>query len=342
MLNNDEIITLVSALGVGIGKIDFDISKARYHKTIIMTDADIDGSHIRTLLLTFFYRQMEELIKRGYLYIAQPPLYKVTKGKTEKYLKQEKDFQEYLIAEATKQLVLTFKQGKQELTGTKLQETIKHFIEYDNYYKKMERYLAEPDILELIIKDWEPAQKKIFTEREELASYINSLTKQLSYPIQVEIQEDEEHSLWAADLEFERDSISKKMRIDSELVNTPEFKSLVRLHERISELDYPPYTIKKGEKKEEKILNSKEELLEFVLENGKKGSNIQRYKGLGEMNPNQLWETTMNPATRTLLQVKIEDAVEANEIFTILMGDKVDPRREFIETYALEAKNIDI
>ncbi len=341
MLSNDEIITIVSALGVGVGKVDFDIGKARYHKTIIMTDADVDGSHIRTLLLTFFFRQMEELIKRGYLYIAQPPLYKVSKGKKETYLKQEKELQEFLINEGTKQLVLTFKENDQELTGTKLKEAIKSLIEYDNYYRKLEQHQIEPDILELIIKGWEPIYKMVFEDREKLQEYINSLTKQLPYLIQIKLEEDEEHSLWFAYLKFKKESIDKAMKIDYELISSPEFRSLVRLHDKINKLDNPPYILKNGEKKE-KILNSKEELFEYVLESGKKGNNIQRYKGLGEMNPNQLWETTMNPDTRTLLRVRIEDAVEANEVFTILMGDKVEPRREFIDTYALEAKNIDI
>jgi DNA gyrase subunit B len=341
MLDNNEITTMVSALGVGIGKVDFDISKARYHKIIIMTDADVDGSHIRTLLLTFFFRQMEELVKRGYLYIAQPPLYKVTKGKKEKYLKQESELQEYLINEGTKEVVLTFNDGKRQLSGAKLRELIKYLIEYDGYYKKMERHHVEAEILTLILKNWQPADQKIFFSKDQLTEYIDLLTSQLKYPVQVDILEDEEHSLWFATLEFKQDSVIKKMKIDKELLNYPEFKQLVRLHERISELDYPPYIIKDGEK-EEKILKSKEELLEYILENGKKGINIQRYKGLGEMNPDQLWETTMNPATRTLLRVRIEDAVEANDIFTTLMGDQVDPRRQFIEQYALEAKHIDI
>jgi DNA gyrase subunit B len=343
MLNNDEIATIVSALGVGVGKIDFDVSKARYHKIIIMTDADVDGSHIRTLLLTFFFRQMEEVIKRGYLYIAQPPLYKVSRGKKERYLKEEKDLQEYLINEGISKVELSFKDGNHKLKGAKLKETIEFLIQYNNYYKKMEYHKAEPEILGLMLKDWGPAHKQIFSEREKLEAYVNSLIQQLDFPVNIEIEEDEEHSLWFANLEFNKDSITNRMTINSELINSPEFKQLVILHERINELDYPPYKIiKEGDDGGEKILYSKEELLNYIMERGKRGINIQRYKGLGEMSPHQLWETTMNPDTRTLLQVRIEDLVEANEMFTILMGDQVEPRREFIESFALEAKNIDV
>ncbi len=341
MLSNNEIVTVVSALGVGIGKDDFNANKSRYHKVIIMTDADVDGAHIRTLLLTFFFRQMEELVRKGFLYIAQPPLFKVSRGKSEKYLKQEKDLQEYLIEAGTKNLVLTFKNGENRLSGDKLKEAIKKLIEYDFYYKKMQRHNFEPKILDLLLKKWKSGDQTIFSDQDLLKKYVYEMTYVMGFFFTTQIEEDEEHSLWFAVLEYKQDGFTKKILFNNDLVNSPEFKQLIRLHELIDELDYPPYMIKGGKKEDSKV-NSKEELLEYVFENGKKGINLQRYKGLGEMNPDQLWDTTMNPETRTLLQVRIEDAVEAGEVFTTLMGDRVDLRREFIESFATEAKNIDV
>jgi len=336
VLSNSEIVTMFAALGIGLEQDEPDLSRIRYHKIIIMTDADIDGSHIRTLILTFFFRQLPELLRRGYLYIAQPPLYKVGKGKEEKYLKQEKDFEQYLIRQGIRNISLKLDNGQENISGINLEKVILNMVDYINYVLKLEHKDIPKAFLEVVMK-LRAGLKGIFQDPEQLDIFAEELSNQLTAIADFKIKKDEEHNLWYLEFGLAK---GKKIILDKELVSSPEFQKIVLLHEKLDGFDCPPYTIifKSGE---EEQVQTKKKLLEAILIQGKKGINVQRYKGLGEMNPNQLWETTMNPETRSLLQVRIEDVVEADEIFTVLMGDQVEPRREFIERYALEAKNID-
>jgi DNA gyrase subunit B len=330
MLSSDEIKILITALGMGIGSEDFDIAKARYHKIVIMTDADVDGAHIRTLLLTFFFRQMPEVIEKGYLYIAQPPLFRIKKGKSEKYIQNESQLENLLFEMTVDDIQI--KNGK-SLSG-------KDIIPYIQKLSKFEKLLDWFDIR----KSDTPAIKALLhydLDKDLLKNKtaINSLIKKFKkeFPdISDEIRKDEEHESYRIDLR--RDGM--QLTIDDEFLASPEFRELKNLFADLSGLGHPPYNVTYKEEKHE--FGSSGELFDFILTIAKKGINIQRYKGLGEMNPQQLWDTTMNPEDRTLLQVKVEDLIKAEEIFSTLMGDQVEPRKAFIATHALEVRNLDI
>ncbi len=332
MLSSDEIRILITALGTGIGSEDFDISKIRYHKVILMTDADVDGAHIRTLLLTFFYRQMPEIIERGYLYIAQPPLFKIKKGKTEKYIQNEAELQNMLFELASTELEMTIK--SRTIRGKALIPYLKRLTIFEKLIEWHERRRNDTDLLRYILKL--DNIESLFKNKEDfnlLISRINEKFKDLSSD---NIEFDEEHQSYSVVLI--RDG--NKTELSLEFIKSPEFKELKKFFTIVDEMGELPYIVMHHEK--ENIFNSTGEILEFVMQVAKKGLSIQRYKGLGEMNPHQLWETTMDTEKRTLLQVSIEDVVQSDEIFTILMGDQVEPRKEFITRHALEARNIDI
>jgi DNA gyrase subunit B len=332
MISSQEIRTLITALGTGIGKDDFNIAKLRYHRIIVMTDADVDGQHILTLLLTFFYRNMRELIERGHLYIAQPPLYKVKRGKREQYLRDEHAMQEFLLEEGSDDLTLRLEKGDRTYNGKQIIPVIKQFIENRAIFNKVVKKGISPELLSIVIRSNVPSGM------EEMSQFLPHLEamKSLAAGSEYEI---EEHRI-----SFRIGNI--RSFIDQQVISvlsTREYELLVDNHRRIVETmaDGRAFVEQEGGKVLFETTNH-QDLLGFFLENAKKGLAIQRYKGLGEMNPEQLWETTMNPENRMLLQVKIEDVVESDEIFTILMGDQVEPRRQFIETNALNVVNLDI
>ena len=331
MIASQEIRTLIIAMGTGIGKEDFDIAKLRYGRIIVMTDADVDGSHILTLLLTFFYRNMRELIERGHLYIAQPPLYKVKRGKKEMYLKNEAALQQFLLDEGSEELNLRLENGDRVYSGKQIIPVIRQFIEHRAILDKVVKKGIGAELLELFLKAGVPAA---IEELQQFGGYLETMKK---------LRSDADYQMEEERISFSIGNV--RNQIDNQTLNvlaTHEYELLVENYRKVCE------TMAGGKvflEQEGKVLletSNHEELLAWFLEYAKKGLNIQRYKGLGEMNPDQLWETTMNPQNRTLLQVKIEDLVEADEIFTILMGDQVEPRRDFIEQNALNVVNLDI
>ncbi len=332
MLSSEEIKVLITALGTGIGPDDFDISKIRYYKIILMTDADVDGAHIRTLLLTFFYRQMPQVIERGYLYIAQPPLFKVKKGKTEKYIQNEPEMQNMLFELASDDAEIPIK--GQPMKGKALIPHLKRLYRFERLTGWFERRRKDPEVLLFILSAG--INKDILKDRLKVEEILRTL-KEKDHSINVgEIQLDEEHQTYGVEIRRH----NYKLNLDTNFLSSPEFRELENLFSIIRDLGETPYKVQTKEGPKE-IMRSRE-LLELIISIAKKGLTIQRYKGLGEMNPQQLWETTMDPDRRTLLQVNIQDSFKSDEIFTILMGDQVEPRKEFITTHALEARNIDI
>jgi DNA gyrase subunit B len=332
MISSQEIRTLITALGTGIGKDDFNIAKLRYHRIIVMTDADVDGQHILTLLLTFFYRNMRELIERGHLYIAQPPLYKVKRGKKEQYLLDEHAMQNFLLEEGSEDLTLRLEKGDRTYNGKQIIPVIKQFIENRAIFNKVVKKGISPELLSIVIRSNVPSGLE---ELSQVVPYLESM-KLLAEGSEYEIEEYR--------IAFRIGNI--RSIIDQQtlaVLSTREYELLVDNHRRIVETmaDGRAFVEQEGRKVLFETTNH-QDLLGFFLENAKKGLAIQRYKGLGEMNPEQLWETTMNPENRVLLQVKIEDVVESDEIFTVLMGDQVEPRRDFIEKNALNVVNLDI
>jgi DNA gyrase subunit B len=332
MLSSEEIRVLITALGTSIGPEDFDISKIRYHKIILMTDADVDGAHIRTLLLTFFYRQMLQLVEKGYLYIAQPPLFKVKKGKTERYIQNEAEMQNMLFELASDDLEISIK--GQAMKGKALITHLKRLSKFERLREWFERRRRDPELLQFILSIG--INKDALKDRAKFGEILRRIKeKDLNITIG-DIQLDEEHQTYGVEIRRH----NYKLNLDINFLTSPEFRELENLYSIIRDLGEPPYRIQTKEGLKEVYTSS--ELLELVFATAKRGLTIQRYKGLGEMNPGQLWETTMDPDRRTLLQVNVQDSVQADDIFTVLMGDQVDPRRDFIITYALEARNIDV
>ncbi len=339
MLSNDEITTMISAIGAGVGAHDFDLAKLRYHKIIIMTDADVDGSHIRTLLLTFFFRQMTQLIQRGHIFIAQPPLYRIKKGKEETYINRERELTDFILAKATESLTVKLVDYDQEYLGEALTEVIHQLLDFQKIFDKLAPRLGNEAILEVLL-DWlasnVSAERNYRPVMADIAKVEALAGEVAAKGARTEVQRDEEHSIY----EIEVRGFGNPFSIDVELLGSGEIHRLLALYSKVSRLRRSRLVVL--EKDKETQLSGAAELVEHVLASGKKSFSIQRYKGLGEMNPQQLWETTMDPATRTLLRVNIEDAVETDEVFTILMGDQVEPRRQFIEQNALNVKNLDI
>jgi DNA gyrase subunit B len=336
MLASAEIRTLITALGTGIGA-DFDPMKIRYHKVTIMTDADVDGSHIRTLLLTFFFRHMAAIIDKGFLYIAQPPLYKIAEGKKETYLKDEKEMSKFLLGRLGEDRSLSSEMSGSSASGAKLAALLEKMEEYRTHVGKMS-HKGIPDGLLRAMLDRGMTTKAEFAEKkrlEELAKAVRAFGVD-----KAEVVADEEHSGWALEISRKVNGVPRSARIDSDFVASFEFKRIKETAKAIGAfLDGPYVVARNGESEKHETLTA---VVDAIYESAKKGLTINRYKGLGEMNPEQLWDTTMNPETRRLLQVTVEDAVEANEVFSILMGDAVEPRREFIEQNALNVRNLDI
>ncbi len=332
MLGHEEIRAIITALGTGIGKDDFDAGKLRYHKVILMTDADVDGSHIRTLLLTFFFRHMRELIDREHIYIAQPPLYRVKRGKMDRYIRDEREFSRELMKRATEDQVVKTKDGK-SLEGGALTQFLLNIQEYDQVAAKLARRLREPKLIDLLAQS-DLDKKTDFADKKKLQDLAKSIER-AKLELESKIVFDEEHSL--NELVLKNGS---EMRVNWALAASPEYKRLRTLYQAVSDVDKPPFTIAHNGDKASK--ENALALLAYVLEDAKKDFTITRFKGLGEMNPEQLWATTMNAESRTLLKVKLEDAVAAEEIFATLMGENVEERRKFIQDNALDVVNLDI
>ena len=338
MLNSAEVGTLITALGCGIGKEEFDVEKLRYHHIIIMTDADVDGSHIRTLLLTFFYRQMPELIERGHVYIGQPPLYKVKQGNQEQYLKDDGELNRYLRARALDGAALHYDPDSPPLTGPGLETLITRF---QSVMRAIERLSIKYDsvLLERMVSA-PPLKPEQFGESDDLSDWADAIADELNTlskaGVRYEIEIDSEGLLSTRYTH----GLPTDKRIPLEFFESPDYQAFVELGQQLDGLIQPGAMVRKNSA--EQPVSSFREAEAWLMEQAKKGRTIQRFKGLGEMNPDQLWDTTINPETRRLLKVTIEDAVAADEVFSTLMGDIVEPRREFIESNALNVSNLDV
>jgi DNA gyrase subunit B len=339
MLSFEEIKVLITALGAGIGKDDFDINKIRYHKIVIMTDADVDGSHIRTLLLTFFYRQMPEVVDKGYLYIAQPPLYKVKKGQKERYLKNEAELAEHLLSSGLDGVQITAGDGP--LAVSQAVASLKAASRYGKAVDRVARKL-HPEILRgLIAHGVGPSTLESKEKFEKILAEITRGAKARNVDLSYSIEKDPEHNAWFATIENVIHGSRRTAPINVATLDSPEYEELAKHYQAMHAMGRGPYQILIDGKPVDTARDG-EELAAKIVERAKTGMTIQRYKGLGEMTPEQLWETTMDPARRTLLKVSVDDAVEADGIFSVLMGDQVEPRRQFIEENALRVRNLDI
>jgi DNA gyrase subunit B len=345
MLVSEEIRTMFTALGVGVGDEEGkgqDLTKLRYHNIILMCDADVDGSHIRTLLLTFFYRQMPDVVGRGHLFIAQPPLYRVKKGKTQRYLKNEAAMEDYLLDLGVEGV--RFRAKGKDLTGAELTKFTKKLIRYYKILGLMQRK-ADPRIIDAVVeatvldKSVLKEGKSVDGELDKIAVYLKKHYPDLK-DFELEIEKDQEHEAQRVVYKTIFINAPRKTVLDTTFLNSAEFNELKKMAGEFSEWGGGPYQLTHDNETVE--FDELQKVKNYILAHGKEGQDIQRYKGLGEMNPSQLWETTMNPETRTLLKVTVEDAVEADQIFTVLMGDQVEPRRQFIEDNALTVKNLDI
>ena len=388
MLGSDEIKTMIAALGCGIGKEDFDLAKLRYHRVIIMTDADVDGSHIRTLLLTFFYRQMRQLVENGYIYIAQPPLFRAKRGRSEQFIRDERALESWLMKRAVDSRTVILPDGT-SMSGEQLEQRLEKLIAFRKYLQIVERRGPSRDVVLAILEHVK--EKTFFSDRAK----VEALASALAAPARTAtVQPDEEHQAFAVAIEDRSGGYPRHHRVDLDFFTTGEFRTLVSSYQDVSGIRGPMIVRTSGAQEAEEAavdaagtaaandtaiggapldeatklaaepkpidasaqptqppkaardaevrIETIDELVEFFTAAGKKGVAINRYKGLGEMNPDTLWDTTMNPATRTLAQVKAEDHMEADLMFTTLMGDQVEPRRKFIEDNALDVKNLDI
>ncbi|MBS1853287.1 MAG: DNA topoisomerase (ATP-hydrolyzing) subunit B [Acidobacteria bacterium] len=381
MLGHEEIRAMITALGTGIAKDDFDVAKLRYGKIILMTDADVDGSHIRTLLLTFFFRHMQDLIKRNNIYIAQPPLYSIKKGKSQQYIKDDREFVKVMVKRASEGLIVRYGEGAAKLEGSALAKFITVLDEYIKLFDKVDKRLRDEKVTELLPRldlskraDFEGDKKTPPKKIEKLEKELKKMQKERQFK-EVEMRFDEEHNLWEV---FYINSQGAEHLVNWDLASTPECRQLLSKFKLIEENLQPPFVVetltknasaKGGEEEAEEEEATGEEagkksskpvarkkagepeivektsvrdLFDYVLSQGKKDFTVQRYKGLGEMTAPQLWETTMDPERRTLLSVKLEDIAECETIFTTLMGEDVEARRKFIEDNALDVKNLDI
>ena len=343
MLQNEEIKVMVTALGTGIGTDDYDVSKLRYHKVIIMTDADVDGSHIRTLLLTFFFRQMRELIERGYLFIAQPPLFKVVEKKQEFYIQNEDQMKNYILENGVEKVKLVMGDGSPfPVTGNKLLGLIKKVMRIEDLLDRFEKERRDRNLIRILAGD-PTLTEDSFKNEKALSSIAKRTGTALGESFaDFNIEADEDHGGFKIVFNLTKNGQIFPSCLTREVFRTPQFADIRSLLDQVSIMGEAPYSDTSEESSIPVILESSKALVDHIVALGKKGLAVQRYKGLGEMNPEQLWETTMNPEKRTLLQVGVEDAVLADEIFTTLMGDQVEPRRDFIYQNALYVSNLDI
>ncbi|MDX5586642.1 MAG: DNA topoisomerase (ATP-hydrolyzing) subunit B [Aureibaculum sp.] len=344
MLSSAEVGTLITAMGTGIGKEEFNIDKLRYHRIIIMTDADVDGSHIRTLLLTFFYRQMPELVENGHIYIAQPPLYKIKKGKQEKYVKDDAELNDYLLQVALEKASLYPGEDIPPIRGTALEELSKNYLAVTSIRERLAKRYNENFLYRIMAMD--RLSKENLNDRSEILKWLEKLNEvmnkddNVSLKFEIDLKEKED-SLFSVQVKEIRHGVAHEYNIPAEFFTSGEYKTIMNFTEQLDGLlTVGEAFVERGEKRIQ--VDTFEQAHAWLFNDSKRGQHIQRYKGLGEMNPEQLWETTLDANVRRLLQVRIEDAVAADEIFTTLMGDHVEPRRDFIERNALSVNNIDI
>jgi DNA gyrase subunit B len=351
ILQSEEIKNIITALGTGVGSEEYNIENIRYKKVIIMTDADVDGSHIRTLLLTFFYRQMQDIIDKGYLYIAQPPLLKVSKSKEDMYLKDESELNDWVLKKACEKKELTYGSEKKTVSDHSLYLLSCELAAYLSTLEVLKKRGIPSELSELLISAAQ--DEKLFLQDEERMRALKDTLIQKGFSVEGPIMNAERgvFELMVASSQESAEPIfagpesraSATVKIGRGLIYSNDFQKCVDLKKKIAPLDEPPFDVRSKDNEAQAFsARSKEALLAYLLQEGKKGLSVQRYKGLGEMNPTQLWETTMNPEKRTLLQVKVEDFVDADEIFTVLMGEEVEPRRDFIQNNALEVSMLDI
>lgn len=346
MLSSAEVGTLITALGCGIGKEEYNLDKLRYHSIIIMTDADVDGSHIRTLLLTFFFRQMRELLERGHVYIAQPPLYKISKGKQEQYLKDDEALTQFLTQAALDSVSLHVNESAPAISAEQLEALVKEFRKGEATLQKLARMYPLEVLQELV--QLPTLTKEQLTSQTETHAWLQQLQEKLTlltetsktHRFSVNVQEDTERHLFLPCVEVVAHGVPHGVKFSSEFFDSNDYKNLRKLGEKLDGLLETGAYVAKGERKQP--VDNFRTALDWIMAESKKGYNIQRYKGLGEMNPSQLWETTMDPNARRMLRVTIEDAINADQIFTCLMGDQVEPRRDFIELNALAVANLDV
>jgi DNA gyrase subunit B len=336
MLGHEEIRSMITAIGTGIGLTDFDVAKLRYHKVIIMTDADVDGSHIRTLLLTFFFRHMQELIKRGHVFIAQPPLYLIKKGKTQKYIKDDKEFTREILRRATENLTVEAQDGA-KLEGAELRGFLISLDEFQQMFRRLERRMRDARVVEVLANiDHKLDTKADFQEKGHLEAVAAALK---AVKIEARLEREEEHEAWK--VEF-RDPTGGERSISVDLVLQPEYRRMRAIARQVAKHNRPPFKVLKEGRADAETRPGWRELLDYVKSEGMREVSIQRYKGLGEMNAEQLWATTMNAETRTLLKVDLHDLAETETIFSTLMGEDVESRRKFIEENALDVRNLDV
>jgi len=334
LIASQEIATLITVLGTGIGKEEYSADKLRYHRIIIMTDADVDGSHIRTLLLTFFYRQMPELVERGHIYIAQPPLYKIKQGKDERYLKDDQEMKIYMLKSALNNAVL-YPDGKTEvIQGVSLEEISKQYFLAEAVIDRLTRFIAPEATHALLI-----LPRLSLSDKPAAETSAKLLESVCGGNIKVGVEEDESGNCRLRLEKLFHGNYSESY-MDNDFIKGTDYAQIRQAADILNDLVKPGAYVVRGEQK--RAVSSFKQAIEWLLEEAKKSVNIQRYKGLGEMNPDQLWETTMDVTNRILLRVRIEDAISADEIFTTLMGDIVEPRRAFIEKNALGVKNLDV
>jgi len=342
MLSSVEVGTLITALGCGIGREDFNPDKLRYHRIIIMTDADVDGSHIRTLLLTFFYRQMAELVERGHVYIAQPPLYKVKKGKQEQYLKDDLALNQYLLQQALDGAALQVSEDTPPISGGSLEKMARDFLAVQAIIDRLANRFDTTALKAMLSVP--RLDSGLFNDEVEMAGWLvrynASLTDRAEGGIEYSADIHEYEGARYLLITRTQHGVSHETQFPADFFRTPEYRAIGDLAEQLDDLIGEGARVTRGERFQE--ISRFDDAIDWLMQEGRRGQSIQRYKGLGEMNPDQLWETTMDPATRRLLQVRIEDAIAADQVFTILMGDQVEPRRDFIERFALSATNIDI
>jgi DNA gyrase subunit B len=384
MIGSDEIRTMITALGCGIGAEDFDIEKLRYHRIIIMTDADVDGSHIRTLLLTFFYRQMPQLVDRGHIYIAQPPLFRAKRGRTETYIKDERDLETFLIRRAVESRVAKLADGT-EMFGDVLQRYLQRMMSYRKLLQQVTRRGNPPEIVTALLQ-LDARDKSFFEHRDKL----DVIAARMTIPTRsVSVSRDDEHNAFELTIEDRSQGYPRKYKIGVDFIGSGEYRTLHAAYREIQDITFPvvikateaaatqddvpegettaaaddtaiggapvdeptklaaepkasPPAGARGRQETDVTLATVDDFVEYFIAAGKKGIAVNRYKGLGEMNPDTLWTTTMDPDIRTLLQVRAEDHAEADQMFTTLMGDQVEPRRKFIEDNALDVRNLDV
>jgi DNA gyrase subunit B len=344
MLSSAEVGTLITALGCGIGRDEFDADKLRYHSIVIMTDADVDGSHIRTLLLTFFFRQMPEIIERGHIYIAQPPLFKIKRGKQEQYIKDEAALEQHLIEVALDGAQLFVNDSAPAIQGEGLSKLVRDFIKIQEDIERMARVYPQDVMAKLLY--CKALTPDMLTDKAAVSDWLDALRTQMPLDVRTgfrfdfNVEFDQERNLYLPSVDIMSHGVSNHYRFEGAFFNSPEYKRIVALANTVDELFGAESFIQRGERKQP--VTTIEAMKDWLMKEASRGMSIQRYKGLGEMNPEQLWETTMDPEARRMLRVTIDDAVAADQMFTTLMGDEVEPRRNFIQENALSVANLDV